>query len=300
MAVAVMDGVVRRMLVAEVIPDGILRLRILPLQLDHHAVAGHEHHRGFAKIDGVVDHLAGWDRDRFVMGMIGAIGPRLLRIELAMRCPEPALGHHHRRAVRRPILDRDDPGGVVPVDCGLQVKSKRSRHLELPFERRRREREARCRDARSNMGLVDEIALARLARSCIAQEPLIEGMLKVKDSYNVDRLSMAAALAALDDQEHLRINIAKVRETRAYLTESLREMGFFVYPSQANFVFLRCPDSRTAREIYEQLKSQKILIRHLNYRKLEDCLRISIGTPEEIECLLERLSEITCEAKKGK
>ncbi|MDO8136521.1 MAG: histidinol-phosphate transaminase [Candidatus Brocadiales bacterium] len=135
---------------------------------------------------------------------------------------------------------------------------------------------------------------------CIAQEPLIEGMLKVKDSYNVDRLSMAAGLAALDDQEHLRTNLAKVRETRAYLTESLREMGFFVYPSQANFVFLRCQDSRTAREIYEQLKSQRILIRHLNYRKLEDCLRISVGTPEEIERLLECLSEITCEARKGK
>ncbi|MCQ4574906.1 MAG: histidinol-phosphate transaminase [Candidatus Brocadiales bacterium] len=130
---------------------------------------------------------------------------------------------------------------------------------------------------------------------CIAQEGLIGGLVKVKDSYNVDRLSMAAAIAALDDQKHLKENLDKIKEIRSYLTESLREMGFFIYPSQANFVFARCKDASAAKEIYEQLKHQKILIRHINYRGLEDCVRISVGTKQEIDTLLGALSEVLCE-----
>ncbi|MFQ5861893.1 MAG: histidinol-phosphate transaminase [Candidatus Brocadiales bacterium] len=134
---------------------------------------------------------------------------------------------------------------------------------------------------------------------CIAQEELIQGLMKVKDSYNVDRLSMAAAIAALDDQKHLKENVDKVRDIRSYLSESLRELGFFVYPSQADFVFARCKDASTARDIYELLKREKILIRHINYRGLEDCVRISVGTREEIDTLLETLSEVLCETEKG-
>ncbi len=130
---------------------------------------------------------------------------------------------------------------------------------------------------------------------CIAQEGLIGGLVKVKDSYNVDRLSMAVAIAALDDQKHLKENLDRIKEIRGYLTESLREMGFFVYPSQANFVFARCKDASAAKEIYEQLKHQKILIRHINYRGLEDCVRISVGTKQEIDTLLGALSEVLCE-----
>ncbi|MEE9515270.1 MAG: histidinol-phosphate transaminase [Candidatus Brocadiales bacterium] len=130
---------------------------------------------------------------------------------------------------------------------------------------------------------------------CIAQEGLIGGLVKVKDSYNVDRLSMAAAIAALGDQKHLKENLDRIKEIRSYLTESLREMGFFVYPSQANFVFARCKDASAAKEIYKQLKHQKILIRHINYRGLEDCVRISVGTREEIDTLLGALSEVLCE-----
>ncbi|MEK7821475.1 MAG: histidinol-phosphate transaminase [Planctomycetota bacterium] len=127
---------------------------------------------------------------------------------------------------------------------------------------------------------------------CIGQEGLIQGLLKVKDSYNVDRLSMAAGVAALDDQEHLKGNVEKIRQTRSYLTESLREMGFFVYPSQSNFVFFRTPNPQAAREIYLQLKAQKILIRYVEYKRFEDCLRVSVGTREEIDAFLDRLAEV--------
>ncbi|HHT9121149.1 MAG TPA: histidinol-phosphate transaminase [Candidatus Hypogeohydataceae bacterium YC41] len=127
---------------------------------------------------------------------------------------------------------------------------------------------------------------------CIGQESLIEGLMKVKDSYNVDRLSMAAGIAALDDQEHLRRNVEKIKETRSYLIESLREMGFFVYPSQSNFVYFRTPSPQVAREIYQQLKARQILIRYVEYRRFEDCLRVSIGTKEEIDTFLDRLAEV--------
>ncbi len=127
---------------------------------------------------------------------------------------------------------------------------------------------------------------------CIAQEGLIQGLLKVKDSYNVDRLSMAVGIAALDDQEYLRKNLEKIRETRSYLIESLREMGFFVYPSQSNFVFFRTSGPEVAREIYHQLKAKKILIRYVEYRRFEDCLRVSVGTREEIDTFLDRRAEL--------
>lgn len=127
---------------------------------------------------------------------------------------------------------------------------------------------------------------------CIGQEGLIQGLLKVKDSYNVNRLSMAAGIAALEDQGHLRRNIDKIKETRSYLIESLREMGFFVYPSQSNFVFFRTAGPQVAREIYQQLKARKILIRYVEYKRFEDCLRVSVGTREEIDTFLDHLAEI--------
>jgi histidinol-phosphate aminotransferase len=127
---------------------------------------------------------------------------------------------------------------------------------------------------------------------CIGQEGLIRGLLKVKDSYNVDRLSLAAGIAALDDQEHLRRNIERIKETRSYLIESLREMGFFVYPSQSNFVFFRTQSPKAAREIYQELKARKILIRYVEYRRFEDCLRVSVGTREEIDAFLDCLAEV--------
>ncbi|MFQ5962896.1 MAG: histidinol-phosphate transaminase [Candidatus Scalinduaceae bacterium] len=126
----------------------------------------------------------------------------------------------------------------------------------------------------------------------VAQEDLIKGMMKVKDSYNVDRLSMAVAIAALDDQETFRRNVDRIKATRKRLIDSLEEMGFFVYPSQANFVMIRCKNAIKAKEIYLELKKQKILIRYIEQPKLDDCLRITIGTDDEIKALLDKLAEV--------
>jgi len=126
----------------------------------------------------------------------------------------------------------------------------------------------------------------------VAQEELINGMMKVKDSYNVDRLSMASAVATLDDQETFRQNVSRIIKTREHLIDSLKELGFFVYPSQSNFVMIRCKDSYEAREIYRELKERKILVRYIDQPRLDDCLRITVGTDEEIDTLLKQLAEI--------
>jgi histidinol-phosphate aminotransferase len=156
------------------------------------------------------------------------------------------------------------------------------------------------------MRLVDEhpnlIVLRTLSKSyslagmrlgfAVAQEDLINGMMKVKDSYNVDRLSMASAVAALDDQKTFKTNVGRIKKTRVRLIDSLKKLGFFVYPSQANFVMIRCQNARNAKEIYEELKKKKILIRYIDQPRLDDCLRITVGTDDEINTLLERLAEI--------
>ncbi|MEK7291283.1 MAG: histidinol-phosphate transaminase [Planctomycetota bacterium] len=127
---------------------------------------------------------------------------------------------------------------------------------------------------------------------CIAQEPLIQGMMKVKDSYNVDRLSIAAVVATLDDQKGMNAHVERIKSTRQYLTKSLEDMGFFVHPSQTNFVLAHCMKGISAQKLYLALKSRKILVRYFNLRRLDDCLRITIGTKEEIDTLLKNLKEL--------
>ena len=125
----------------------------------------------------------------------------------------------------------------------------------------------------------------------VAQPQIIEQLIKVKDSYNCDALSIAAATAAIDDQDWLRENTAKIVATRRRLTAGLQQLGMTVIPSQANFVWCTHP-SKAAKPIYEQLKAQRILVRYMNYAGWGDGLRISVGTEGEIEALLGMLAAI--------
>lgn len=118
-----------------------------------------------------------------------------------------------------------------------------------------------------------------------APAALVEGMWKVKDHYNVNQLSLVAAEAALDDLEHMRANAARIGATRQRLTGRLRQLGFHVWDSQTNFVLARTPGPR-AVALYEQLKERRILVRYFAQRRLEDCLRITVGTDEEIDTFL--------------
>ena len=127
----------------------------------------------------------------------------------------------------------------------------------------------------------------------IADEKLIEGMTKIKDSYNVNRLAIVAGVAALDDIETMRANAEKIRRTRARLTAALESRGWFVYPSQSNFIFTRVPPPLKARKIYKELKRRKILVRYFDAPGLDDGLRISIGSDREISALLREINRIS-------
>lgn len=122
----------------------------------------------------------------------------------------------------------------------------------------------------------------------VAQPPIIEQLIKVKDSYNCDSLSIAAAMAAISDTAWLAENRRKTLATRERLESGLKQLGFNVIPSQANFVWCTHPQ-RAARELYEQLKAAQILVRYMNYPGWSEGLRISVGTDEQTDALLATL-----------
>jgi len=132
----------------------------------------------------------------------------------------------------------------------------------------------------------------------IARPELIQGMLKVKDSYNCDSLSLAGGIAALDDQSWMQGNAERIRSTRRRLTAELERLKFSVAPSQANFVWAT-HGARPHNDIHVALKQRKILVRFMRFPDVPSApqgivtgLRISIGTDAEIDTLLAALREI--------
>ena len=131
----------------------------------------------------------------------------------------------------------------------------------------------------------------------VADPELTAGMHKVRDSYNCDAVATAAATAAIRDQDWMLENRRKVRETRGRLNAALTDLGFNVTPSQANFVWCQHPSGRH-QQIYEALKQQKILVRLMRFSGvradsgLDDGLRITVGTDEQTDRLLEALTKI--------
>jgi histidinol-phosphate aminotransferase len=126
----------------------------------------------------------------------------------------------------------------------------------------------------------------------VSTPEVVRQLVKVKDSYNCDVLSLAAAATALDDQEHMRANRARILATRAGLERELARLGFAVTPSQANFVWARRAD-RPVKPIFEELKRRGILVRYMVYEGYGDGLRVSVGSDEEIDRLLAELSAIS-------
>jgi len=124
-----------------------------------------------------------------------------------------------------------------------------------------------------------------------APEEIILGMMKVKDSYNVNRLSMVAATAALQDIPWMTRNVRRIQSSRKKLTSGLERLGYHVYPSHANFVLARKQEQNMSA-VYEQLKVRNILVRYFDTPGLQDCLRITVGTPKEVRALLNELASI--------
>jgi histidinol-phosphate aminotransferase len=125
----------------------------------------------------------------------------------------------------------------------------------------------------------------------MASAGLIDGLMKVKDSYNVDAVALAAATAAIRDQKHLRENVEKVKTERARLADELRELGFLVPDSAANFVLATC-DGCDAADVHEKLAGRNIYVRYFRIEGLEDKLRITVGTKEQNDALISALADI--------
>ena len=124
----------------------------------------------------------------------------------------------------------------------------------------------------------------------VASPEMVEGLIKVKDSYNCDTLSLVGGAAALEDQDYFRANRDRILATRRRLIESVRALGFTVPESQANFVW--CTGNPRAVELYEALKTRKILVRLMRYPGLEPGLRITVGADPEIDELLDALRSL--------
>jgi histidinol-phosphate aminotransferase len=124
-----------------------------------------------------------------------------------------------------------------------------------------------------------------------AQRPITEALLKVKDSYNLSRVAIAAGAQALEDEPWMRRNVERVKRTRALTEEHLRAFGFEVPPSSANFVLARIGGQDMA-PLHAALRRRGILVRHFPIPHLYDALRISIGKPEEMEALFRALEPL--------
>lgn len=120
---------------------------------------------------------------------------------------------------------------------------------------------------------------------------VIAELAKVKDSYNLTRVSIAAAVAALGDYEWMRAHVRRVCATRERLVAALRDLGFEVPPSQANFVLARRA-GEDLHGLFSSLKERRILVRYFATPELRDALRITVGTDEEIDALLTALREL--------
>lgn len=125
----------------------------------------------------------------------------------------------------------------------------------------------------------------------IAQPALMDGLLKVKDSYNVNALSLTAATAALEDQDYMQAQIRTVKASRQVLIEQLRELGWIVGNSEANFILAQVTHG-DARTVHKQLMDRHIYVRYFDLPGLQDQLRISVGTPEENRTLVNALQDI--------
>jgi histidinol-phosphate aminotransferase len=124
----------------------------------------------------------------------------------------------------------------------------------------------------------------------VAQPQVIHELVKVKDSYNCDALSIAAAAAAIGDQAWRAANRAALLATRQRLIAALRKLGFAAVDSQANFVWTTHP-TRPMKPLYEELKQRRILVRYMDYPGWGDGLRISVGTDAEVDACLAALGE---------
>ena len=135
----------------------------------------------------------------------------------------------------------------------------------------------------------------------IANKELIDGLERIKysfNSYNVDRLAQAAVESSLEDSEYFNETIEAIIQTRDYTSKKLTELGFKVIPSSSNFVFAS-HSVVNAKDLYLILKERKILVRYFDRDRINNYLRITIGTKEDMDTFLKETESILETFSKG-
>jgi histidinol-phosphate aminotransferase len=130
--------------------------------------------------------------------------------------------------------------------------------------------------------------------AAFGQAPLIEGLQRIKNSFNsypIDSLASACAIASLNDEDYFQRCRRQIIANREHLSESLAALGFEVSPSSSNFVFV-CHADRSARSLYLDLKSAGILVRYFDKPRIDNRLRITVGSESECAQLLAALQKI--------
>jgi histidinol-phosphate aminotransferase len=125
----------------------------------------------------------------------------------------------------------------------------------------------------------------------VGAEDLIEGLERTKNSFNsytLDRLALAGSLEAIKDEEYLQMTCRKVIATREWTARELGKLGFFVVPSRANFLLIR-HERLPARELFQKLRNEGILVRYFDKPRVRNYLRVTIGTEEEMKTFIEKL-----------
>jgi histidinol-phosphate aminotransferase len=125
-------------------------------------------------------------------------------------------------------------------------------------------------------------------------EQLIEGLERVKDSFNsypIDRLAIAAAVASMQDEGYFRDSCKQIIDSRDKLADQLRDLEFQVLPSSANFLLVRHP-RHDAEELAAALRKRGVIVRHFKQARIDQYLRITVGTQEQNHSFLEALAQI--------
>ena len=128
----------------------------------------------------------------------------------------------------------------------------------------------------------------------VGSEGLIRDLNTIKYSvnpYNVNRMTMAAGVGALEDEDYFRANCRAIMENRAWTTEQLDKLGFQTLPSMTNFVFTKNP-AISGAELYAKLKARGILVRHFGAPRLTDYIRVTIGSADEMAAFIKATKEI--------
>ncbi|MBV4418672.1 histidinol-phosphate transaminase [Clostridium tyrobutyricum] len=160
----------------------------------------------------------------------------------------------------------------------------------------------------SAVGLIDKhpnlLVIHTLSKSrCLAgirlgfalgQEELIDGLNRIKNSFNsytVDRIANEAAIEAIKDENYFKQCVDKVENTREWVIEELKELGFNIVPSKANFIFITHPIC-AAKLIFTNLRKKGVLVRYFDKDRIDNYLRVSIGSDEDMKFFIKKLKEI--------